>query len=296
MFTGLDIGICELGLFGLISVITKLTYKQLRLIDNLAYYWTLMTILTGIWEISFISKYKYTNKLSSEFINNNTHVWTEHYDITYILPWKLAHIFYAEYGAYADREYMTIRDDWSRLIEGTHAIFCGLFAFLAIVYKLRNMSYSYKISLGIAMGTQLMNSLLYMGNYFIQCNSPTSVNYDRSDFPSGKFLEKRPFMYVNLFWTIMPCLVIIDLLCFTKQPFRYLTKLGAVRKNYLSRFLFNKKSTSNKYLDEESVETECLLEPNNDTIDNDTIDNDKSNITEKIHTSNNDDSIQITKV
>ena len=64
------------------------------------------------------------------------------------------------------------------------------------------------------MGTQLMNSLLYMGNYFIQCNSPSSVNFDKSDFPSGKFLEKRPFMYVNLFWTIMPSLVIIDLLCF----------------------------------------------------------------------------------
>lgn len=289
MFTGLDIGICELGLFALISFIIKLIYKQLRSIDNLAYYWSLMTILTGIWEISFISKYKETNKLSSEFINNNTHVWTEHYDITYILPWKLAHIFYAEYGAYADREYMTIRDDWSRIIEGTHAIFCGIFAFLAITYKLRHINSAYKLSLGIAMGTQLMNSLLYMGNYFIQCKDSSSVNYNRSDFPSGKFLEKRPFMYINLFWTFMPCLIIIDLLCFTNKSVRYLDKVVDVRYNCLSKFLFNKKSTSHKYSDEESIETECLLEQNNN-------DNDNKFILENSQTIDNENCIHTSKL
>ena len=34
---------------------------------------------------------------------------------------KLARIFYAEYGAWADREYMVSSDDWSRTIEGSHA-------------------------------------------------------------------------------------------------------------------------------------------------------------------------------
>ena len=32
-----------------------------------------------------------------------------------------------------------------------------------------------------------MNSLLYMGEYFIQINDPNSVNYDTERFPCGRF-------------------------------------------------------------------------------------------------------------
>jgi hypothetical protein len=212
--TGLSIGLIEILLFGVFSYIIKLTHKNLRNIDGFTYYWTMMTILTGLWEISFISDYKSTNLYSTELLKNKTHVWTNNYDLTYVLPWKLSHIFYAEYGAYADREYMTIRNDWSRIIEGTHAIFCGLFSLLAIQYKLRDMTNTYKISLGIAMGSQLMNSILYMGNYFIECNSPDSLNLNTTTFPTGKYLNNRPFMYVNIFWTVMPLIIIIDLLMF----------------------------------------------------------------------------------
>ena len=95
-----------------------------------------MTILTGLWEFCFISNYKYVNLLSNEFLETKTHVWSSEYNLSYILPWKLSYIFYAEYGAYADREYMISKDDWSRVIEGTHAIFCAFF-FRYLVYIIK---------------------------------------------------------------------------------------------------------------------------------------------------------------
>ena len=54
------------------------------------------------------------------------------------------------------------------------------------------------------MGTQFMNSFLYMYSYFIQEKDPNSVNYDDSNFPAGKLLDKRLFMWVNIFWLVMP--------------------------------------------------------------------------------------------
>ena len=44
--------------------------------------------------------------------------------------------------------------------------------------------------------------------YYIQINSPCSVNYDTPTFPVGKLCCKRPFMYINLFWTVMPLYVL----------------------------------------------------------------------------------------
>ena len=61
----------------------------------------------------------------------------------------------------------------------------------------------------VAMGSQLMNSILYMSQYFIQSKTIGSVNYDSPNFPTGKYLLGRPFMYVNVFWTLMPLYVII---------------------------------------------------------------------------------------
>ena len=214
---GFEIGIIEIILFGIISFSIKMINRNLKNVDVITYYWAMFTILTGIWEICFICSYKKTNLLSIELLKNNKHVWTNNYNISYILPWKMSYIFYAEYGAYADKYYMTTLNDWSRIIEGTHAIFCGLFSLLAILYISKNMEYRYKICMGIAMGSQLMNSILYMGNYFIQCSDPSSLNYNTSIFPTGKNLSDRPFMYVNVFWTVMPLYAIINLVLFSSD-------------------------------------------------------------------------------
>ena len=50
------------------------------------------------------------------------------------------------------------------------------------------------------MASQCMNSILYMGEYFIQTKTPSSINYNSDNFPCGNYLINRPFMYINIFW------------------------------------------------------------------------------------------------
>ena len=138
----------------------------------------MMTILTLIWEVSFISSYSSVTNVANSLLRDKTHVWTNDYNLSYILPWKLSSIFYGEYGAYADRDYMNLSNDWSRVIEGTHAIFCGTFALLTIIFKARDNELHFLITSSISMGSQLMNSLLYMSNYLNETHNPDSVNYN----------------------------------------------------------------------------------------------------------------------
>lgn len=98
---------------------------------------------------------------SQALLDSGEHVLCKKYPITMILPWKLSQIFYGEYGAYADREYMVEKNNWSRLIEGTHALFCGLFSSCAIILNSVVEIERFQIALTISMGSQLMNSILY---------------------------------------------------------------------------------------------------------------------------------------
>ena len=213
MVNGIVIAVIELGLYFLSSYFIRRRFRRLKEIDIVSYYWFMMTILTFIWEVSFISDYANVIGVSKSLLETKTHVWTNGYNVSYILPWKVARIFYGEYGAYADRDYMNMSDDWSRVIEGTHAMFCGTFAIWAIVARTRGNKKHFLITSSISMGSQLMNSLLYMANYFNETHVPSSVNYDTTSFPTGRALSHRPFMYVNLFWTIMPLYAIVRLLC-----------------------------------------------------------------------------------
>ena len=81
------------------------------------------------------------------------------------------------------------------------------------------------------MGSQLMNSLLYMINYFHQVKDYNNVNYNNSTFPAGNYLELRPFMYINILWTIMPIITIVTLI--NKHQ----------NLNNLNRYIFNRKIT-----------------------------------------------------
>ena len=214
MFKGTVIGLLEITFFFIISYIIRKSYNKLYNINTISYYWIMLTILTGIWEFSFITNYSSVNRNSTELIKTHSHVWTNTYGIDALLPWNLAYIFYAEYGAYADREYMITKDDWSRVIEGTHAVLCAILSLASILLKVKGTQYNnlYFLSLGIAMGSQLMNSILYLVNYFIQCQDSSSINYNSESFPTGIYLDKRPFMYVNIFWFVMPSYVITSYL------------------------------------------------------------------------------------
>ena len=74
--------------------------------------------------------------------------------------------FILNISAYADREYMTDTDKWSRIIEGTHSSLCGLFSLMTIYFFHNKLVNKYYICLGISMGSQLMNSILVFWSIF----------------------------------------------------------------------------------------------------------------------------------
>ena len=130
---GYGIGIIELVIYFSVSYFIRRNSASLKDINAVSYYWFTMTVLTFIWEVSFVLQYKSVSKLGGSLIMKNETVWTNNYDLSYVLPWKLSRIFYAEYGAHADREYLALDGDWSRVIESSHAVFCGLFSLFASV-------------------------------------------------------------------------------------------------------------------------------------------------------------------
>lgn len=207
---GYQLALLEIFLFFIISRGLK-TQENLSKIPGLVYYWVMFTIMTGIWELSFVTNYNYVIDLSKKLILGKEHVWTNNYSISNLNPQNFSELFYSEYGAYADREYMTPRDNWSRVIEGSHCLECGLFCLIGILYKINGNLLEYLICVSVGMGSQLMNSILYMINYFHQTQDSNNINFSNSSFPCGKFLEHRIFMYINIFWTIMPLYVILKL-------------------------------------------------------------------------------------
>ena len=214
---GYIIGIIEIILFFIGSIFLREQYSSFQTINKAIYFWVMMTILTGIWEIAYLSNFYEVSIMSKNLIKNNEHTWTNDFDISYVLPWKLSKIFYAEYGAWADREYMGITDNWSKIIEGSHCTQCALFSLIAILFKLNGNHNNYLISLGVAMGTQFMNSFLYMFAYFIQEKTPSSINYITEEFPSDIWLIERPFMWVNIFWLFLPFYTIFYYLYINKK-------------------------------------------------------------------------------
>ena len=213
LVSGTTIAIIELFLLFLTSFLLRKRWNKLYEINTITYYWMMVTIITFVWEFSYIVNYDDISEYAKYLTNSTTHVWKNKYNLSYILPWEMASIFYAEYSAYADQEYGSFKDDWSKTVESSHAIFCGIFCLFAIILKILNKEAHYLIVVGIAMGSQLMNSILYLVEYLVQMNDVRSVNYyNRSDFPAGKMLSKRPFMWINIFWILLPFYTMINML------------------------------------------------------------------------------------
>jgi len=182
--------------------------KQLQKVDPFISYWLGFTVLTGFWELVYVSNRKEIDSYANHLIENKQTVWKNTYGLSMILPWNLSKLFYADYGAWADREYKTTKDDWSCIIECSHCMICGFFSLLAL-WSIISCNYiNFAITLGIAMGSQFMNSLLYMAEYSIQTHLKQSVNYNSAEFPTGSLLINRPFMYINYFWLLFPAYAI----------------------------------------------------------------------------------------
>ena len=212
---GITLGIVFIIIFTYLVYSIKDEHKIIKHMNDIVYLWLSFTIMTGIWELCFILNYNNVSNYAAHLIKNEEHIWDTQYSMINLFPHLFSKIYYAEYGAYADREYMS-KDDWSRVIESTHCIFCGIFSLLAIHYYENLKLNKYMLTLGISMGSQCMNSILYMINYFNEIGNPNSINYNNSTFPTGYMLNKRPFMYINIFWTIMPIYVMLYEISYNK--------------------------------------------------------------------------------
>ncbi len=191
---------------GIAYCVREFGITSLQKMDAVTYYWLTFITLVGFWELIYITCHKKTIEIAQELLETKTKVWTNKYGLSMLLPWNFSKLFYAEYAAYADREYMSTKDKWSVLVEGSHATFCALFAMVSLgVYY--HSEKSFDASLAFAMGSQFMNSLLYMGEYFIQVKDENSVNFNTPSFPTGWALTKRFFMWINVFWLVMPVYV-----------------------------------------------------------------------------------------
>ena len=126
--------IVELIVFGNIAynIRNSLSFDN---IDNITYYWLCFTILTGFWELTYLSRKNEISNISKILIKDNSHVWKNKYPFSSIIPKNFSRLFYAEYGAWADREYMTNTNYWSNLVEGTHCLFCALFSLISLTNR-----------------------------------------------------------------------------------------------------------------------------------------------------------------
>lgn len=210
-------------------------------------------VLTLVWEIFYVTvKFDNVVAYSTYLRESGTHVWLTVYGWQVILPWNTAEVFYGEYGAWADREYSSVKhveNAWARVVEGSHGLTAGGFSILAIVAA-AFQKYAYAdVATGVAMAMQFMNAFLYTINYLLDLkdprpnlNTPTVRGGGRrsltarpqcsphppshenccahggaptmlqDEFPIGILSIKRPFMYVNIPWVVMPTYVIIRLL------------------------------------------------------------------------------------
>ena len=205
--TGTLLAILELQLFLGISEVIYIVCDGLHHMDRLSYYWMMLTILTAKWESTYMQHRNKVHSISLDLIKNNQHVWTNMYTLDHIYPGKFARLFYGEYGAYADKEYMSRADIWSALIESTHALFCGSISTMACISGMLYLNTLNHVLLALAMGGQCMNSILYLGDYYGQVYNKDHINYPSTTFPLGYCLIYRPFLYINVLWVVMPVYV-----------------------------------------------------------------------------------------
>lgn len=210
MIKGYQGAILELLLFfALFSNVMNFS-ENFKNIDPVVSYWLGFTVLTGIWELIYVTSKKDVNEYANFLIVTNKSVWFSDFSLSMLLPHNFSRLFYSEYGAWADREYMSFSDNWSITIEGSHCMLCALFSLLSLWSLITGNYYNFLLTLGIGMGSQFMNSLLYLSEYILQTRNINNINYDNKDFPTGEYLLNRPFMYINILWLILPAYSILS--------------------------------------------------------------------------------------
>lgn len=210
---GYAIALLEVSLFAVWASVARICLPNLQLLDPIMYFWFCFTVLTGYWEFTYVTNYDFIARFAQGLAHSGQSVWSMDFPWTNIHPNLFAKMFYAEYAAHADREYKSERrgDYWSRLVESSHALCCAAYCLAALLMITLSgkvaVNQVYNIAM-YGMGMQFMNSLLYMGQYYLQCRNKSSPNFNSASFPlGGNWMPKRWFMWVNLFWLVFPAVI-----------------------------------------------------------------------------------------
>ena len=181
-------------------------------------------------------------------VNKSISIWTTSYPFYMVLPWNFIILMFINYSSYVDREYINIIDTWDKIITGKYyyiyiyGILYGiyncidhLFIFFALAGQIINTSLFFNITrkynvlillyiiatlyqdimynyiIYFIMSSQILETLLYLKNYYYQTSLSSSLNMNSIDFKCGKLFINRPFIYFNLMWIVVPLYILYNL-------------------------------------------------------------------------------------
>ena len=212
--TGMQGALMELSLF-FVGAYCARNYLDLYDINTFSYYWMAFTVLTGMWELAYVFSKLEVSLMGVELIRTGESTFAKTYNLRMIRPRNLSLVFYSDYAAWADRLYMTPKNPWSLVIEGTHCLCCALPCLLSLICDVMMYDHLGEQFLFLGMAWQMINSVLYVSQYMIQTKQSSSPNYDTVKWPCGDYMLNRPFMWINIFWTLCPIIVILTNLDFS---------------------------------------------------------------------------------
>ena len=208
LLNGIEILLVELSLFWFSSYALATVFPSLQNIETVTYYWLMFTILTGIWEFSYIKNMKKVRRVGMKLLSKKKHIWNNLYNLKTLIPTKFAIQYYAEYGAYADREYYYLRDYKSLIIDSSSSVQSGFYSLLGLLFYLFD-SYSCALAfISLSISLQFVSNFIYLSEYYCQLYDSLSYNFNTTRFPCGKFLTKRPMMLINFLSLIVPSYII----------------------------------------------------------------------------------------
>ncbi len=192
-------------------VIFNNIYSIINFIDlpKFVFYWIAFSILVCIYEIAYLYNFKNITRNAKALIKTKNSIWFEKYDISKLLPWKFAKLFYTDYIANSDREYINNNTKYGKIIESTHLFICGGLYLLALIMNIYGNINKFKTLLFMSFGAQIMNIIMYTLFLYFQIHNKFSSNYASKRFPIGRYYEKRPFTYINIIYIIMIISIII---------------------------------------------------------------------------------------
>ena len=173
-------------------------------ITYIKFFWIASTIINAIYKLGYIQNYRYIKEYAKELKEFKRHIWEYNFDYYYLLPYNFGTAFYAEYGQYADREYIKYDPiDSINIMEYSQSLeHIGISLPILSLYLLTYHINNYPSLLTIVAFNSLLTNIVYLGKYLKSCKTPNHCNYNTELFPRGFMFHKRPLIY-SLFSSIL---------------------------------------------------------------------------------------------